>query len=124
MSNSKNAHACRRERKLNVNMANTARDGVRNRLITKYFFDGYPYRTILLLLGLHHGLRLSLRQLQRILTKLGLRRKIKPTRSHFRLVQALIHVSYVVRNESLTIYDLNCIMLSTVAIHIYCTYIM
>ena len=48
----------------------------REKLIRDYFYDGHSYRVILVLLGLQ-GFSLSLRELQRILQKMGLRRRVR-----------------------------------------------
>ena len=68
----------------------------RNQLITKYFFDGYPYKTILILLGLLHGISLSLRQLKRILRSLGLHRRTVRTSIHLHRVETYIRVGFIV----------------------------
>ena len=47
----------------------------RDELIERYFSVGLGYEEILLLLGLLHGIRLSIRQLKRILKARGLRRR-------------------------------------------------
>lgn len=68
----------------------------RNQLITKYFFDGYPYKTILILLGLLHGISLSLRQLKRILRRSGLHRRTVLTFAHLHRVETQIRVCFAI----------------------------
>ena len=64
-------------------------------LIYKYFHDGHSYRVILLLLGALHGIKLSLRQLQRIVRQMGLCRRARLSQSFLR---RLIRVSYNIRS--------------------------
>ena len=45
-------------------------------LIHYYFLEGYTYRLILCFLLLVHGIPMSLRQLKRVLCKLGLKRRV------------------------------------------------
>ena len=52
-------------------------------LIKHYFHDGYGYSTILILLGVRHGVSLSMRQLKRVLRKCGLRRRTRASLATF-----------------------------------------
>ena len=49
--------------------------GTRDALVEHYFHLGYDYRLILCFLHFLHGISISLRQLKRILRRLGLRRR-------------------------------------------------
>ena len=71
----------------------TLRGLSRNELITVYFFDGYGYKKIIILLRLLHGICLSLRQLKRILRELGLRRRVIYSFTYLRQVETVIRVS-------------------------------
>lgn len=68
--------------------------GSRDHLVRQYFCAGHKYKTILQFLRSVHGFTLSIRQLKRILKRLGLRRRSERTASHLRLVSRLIRVSY------------------------------
>ena len=66
----------------------------RNQLILQYFLDGYTYSMILVLLGLLHGISLSMSQLKRILRRMKLRRQTNMSHAHLQRVEALIRVSF------------------------------
>ena len=67
--------------------------GSRDDLIRQYFRGGHKYRTILQFLRAIHGITLSMRQLKRVLNRLGLRRRSPMTARKLRLVSRLIRVS-------------------------------
>lgn len=58
----------------------------RGSLIWQYFHDGHSYRVILVLLGNLHGIKLSLRQLKRIIGNMGLRRRARISQSTLRCI--------------------------------------
>ena len=62
-------------------------------IILAYFCDGYQYETILAWLCLWHRISISLSKLKRILRRLGLKRRQRPTLEHFHLVEALMRLS-------------------------------
>ena len=65
----------------------------REQLIHYYFLEGYTYRLILCFLLLVHGIPLSLRQLKRVLCKLGLKRRVpRYSVRHLQQVEELIRV--------------------------------
>ena len=74
----------------------------RDRLISKYFWEGHSYREILIYLGIN-GFSLSLRQLKRILQRMGLcRRRTNITFPFLQRVESAIRVRQIVKevNES------------------------
>jgi len=68
------------------------RGASREQLIKLYFLEGNEYKVILVFLGLVHGIVLSLRQLKRIIKKLGLRKKTVYTTSLLQDVDRCIRV--------------------------------
>ena len=64
----------------------------REQLIHYYFLEGYTYRLILCFLLLVHGIPLSLRQLKRVLCKLGLKRRVPRYNVRHLQVEELIRV--------------------------------
>ena len=65
----------------------------RDALIQEYFHQGYPYTLILCFLYFVNGISLSLRQLKRILKRMGLRRRISAlTRTRERQLERTIRV--------------------------------
>ena len=69
--------------------------GLRDDLLLHYFGGGHKYRIILRFLRNVHNIRLSMRQLKRLLRRLGLRRRRPRTAENLRLVCRLIRVSLV-----------------------------
>ena len=69
----------------------------RDDLIKRYFYEGYEYRAIVSFLYFLHGLRISYRQLKRVLNKINLRRRVQTTGNTISrvvsLVEVIIHVS-------------------------------
>ena len=65
----------------------------RGDLITQYFFEGYEYCVIICFLYFVHGIRLSVRQLKRVLRCMNLRRRVHPSSHYHRTVRSLIQVS-------------------------------
>ena len=66
----------------------------RDEFIKEYFERGYSYRTILVCLYLKNGISLSLRQLKRVLRRLGLRNRSDLSVGHLMRVETLIRVGY------------------------------
>ena len=64
----------------------------RDKYIARYFFMGYPYKVITEFLDVRHGIRLSVRQLKRILKCMELRRKTQHIPLFDRVVRSLIQV--------------------------------
>ena len=65
----------------------------RGDLIKQYFFEGYEYCVIICFLYFVHGIRLSVRQLKRVLRCMNLRRRVHPSSHYHRTVRSLIQVS-------------------------------
>ena len=65
----------------------------RGDLIKQYFFEGYQYSVIICFLYFVHGIRLSVRQLKRVLRCMNLRRRVHPSSHYHRTVRSLIQVS-------------------------------
>ena len=68
--------------------------GLRDELVRHYFRAGHKYGTILRFLRAVHGVSLSMRQLKRVLKRLGLRRRVQKSAQTLRSVSRLIRVSY------------------------------
>jgi hypothetical protein len=64
----------------------------REDLIKQYFYEGYQYRAIVCFLYFVHGIRISHRQLKRVLNKLNLHRRVRPTANSIRRVVSLVQV--------------------------------
>ena len=62
-------------------------------LIKQYFFEGYEYCVIICFLYFIHGIRLSVRQLKRVLRCMNLRRRVHPSSHYHRTVRSSIQVS-------------------------------
>ena len=65
----------------------------RGDLIKQYFFEGYEYCVIICFLYFVHGIRLSVRQLKRVLRCMNLGRRVHPSSHYHRTVRSLIQVS-------------------------------
>jgi hypothetical protein len=68
----------------------------RDELIRYYFSLGYEYRLIVCFLHFKHGIGISLRQLKRVLRRLGLKRRVRVTRALLSDAIQLIQVSNLI----------------------------
>ena len=66
----------------------------REKIIAKFFFDGYRYETITQFVYVVHGIVLSVRQLKRILRARQLQRRQPHTQFHNNVIIYLIQVKY------------------------------
>ena len=70
----------------------------RDELIGAYFRLGYEYKLIVCFLHFKHGVNISLRQLKRVLRRLGLRRRVRVTATLLSVAMQLIKVSNLTKN--------------------------
>ena len=70
-------------------------EGSKESLVSLYFSAGHKYEIIRQFLHNIHGIDISLRQLKRVLKRLGLRRRLPGSAGNLRHISRLIRVSHI-----------------------------